>query len=204
MPVIGVDGAGARPAAGRGRTASAPALDELLPRADFVILTDAAHAGDRRLDESRAVPAHEAGGVFINIGRGMTTRLDDLVAALHAGEIAGAGAGRVREEPLPADHPLWTTPSVLITPHTAGYRPLSRRAALRDPERRIAAASRPASRCATSSTKQFGFRGAVALEEEFEQARLEVGPTVFDWLVEIIEIHCVDGEDQGRMELVLD
>jgi hypothetical protein len=38
----------------------------------------------------------------------------------------------------------------------------------------------------------------VALEEEFEQARLGVGPTVFDWLVEIIEIHCVDGEDQGR------
>ena len=33
---------------------------------------------------------------FINIGRGMTTRLDDLVAALRAGEIAGAGARRLR------------------------------------------------------------------------------------------------------------
>jgi phosphoglycerate dehydrogenase-like enzyme len=60
---------------------------------------------------------------FINIGRGMTTRLDDLVAALRAGEIAGAGLDVFEQEPLPADHPLWTLPGVLITPHTAGYGP---------------------------------------------------------------------------------
>ena len=60
---------------------------------------------------------------FINIGRGMTTRLDDLVAALSAGEIAGAGLDVFEQEPLPADHPLWTMPGVLITPHTAGYGP---------------------------------------------------------------------------------
>jgi phosphoglycerate dehydrogenase-like enzyme len=60
---------------------------------------------------------------FINIGRGMTTRLDDLVAALQAGEIAGAGLDVFEQEPLPADHPLWTMPNVLITPHTAGHGP---------------------------------------------------------------------------------
>ena len=60
---------------------------------------------------------------FINIGRGMTTRLDDLVAALNAGEIAGAALDVFEQEPLPADHPLWTMPDVLITPHTAGYGP---------------------------------------------------------------------------------
>jgi phosphoglycerate dehydrogenase-like enzyme len=60
---------------------------------------------------------------FINIGRGMTTRLDDLVAALRAGEIAGAGLDVFEQEPLPADHPLWTMPGVLITPHTAGHGP---------------------------------------------------------------------------------
>ena len=58
---------------------------------------------------------------FINIGRGMTTRLDDLVAALRAGEIAGAGLDVFEQEPLPADHPLWTMPGVLITPHMAGH-----------------------------------------------------------------------------------
>jgi len=58
---------------------------------------------------------------FINIGRGMTTRLDDLVAALRAGEIAGAALDVFEQEPLPADHPLWTTPGVLLTPHVAGH-----------------------------------------------------------------------------------
>ena len=62
-------------------------------------------------------------GFFINIGRGMTTRLDDLVAALEAGEIAGAGLDVFETEPLPADHKLWTLPGVLITPHTAGHGP---------------------------------------------------------------------------------
>lgn len=60
---------------------------------------------------------------FINIGRGMTTRLDDLVAALSAGEIGGAGLDVFEQEPLPPDHPLWSMPNVLITPHMAGYGP---------------------------------------------------------------------------------
>ena len=63
------------------------------------------------------------GAFFINIGRGMTTRLDDLVAALQAGEIAGAGLDVYETEPLPADHPLWTMRGVLMTPHMAGYGP---------------------------------------------------------------------------------
>ena len=60
---------------------------------------------------------------FINIGRGRTTRLDDLVGALRAGEIAGAGLDVYEQEPLPADHPLWAMPGVLMTPHTAGHGP---------------------------------------------------------------------------------
>jgi phosphoglycerate dehydrogenase-like enzyme len=60
---------------------------------------------------------------FINIGRGRTTKLDDLVAVLKAGEIAGAGLDVFEQEPLPAGHLLWTLPNVLITPHTAGYGP---------------------------------------------------------------------------------
>ena len=81
---------------------------------------------------------------FINIGRGMTTRLDDLVAALRAGEIAGAGLDVFEQEPLPADHPLWTMPGVLITPHTAGPRPVSRRAPLRGADRQLPALRRRA------------------------------------------------------------
>ena len=60
---------------------------------------------------------------FINIGRGMTVRLDDLVDALNSGEIAGAGLDVYEIEPLPADHPLWRAPNVLLTPHTAAFGP---------------------------------------------------------------------------------
>ena len=58
---------------------------------------------------------------LINIGRGMTVRLDDLAGALQAGEIAGAGLDVFEIEPLPSDHPLWTSPNVLM--HTAGFGP---------------------------------------------------------------------------------
>jgi phosphoglycerate dehydrogenase-like enzyme len=79
---------------------------------------------------------------LINIGRGMTVKLDDLADALRAGEIAGAGLDVFEREPLPAGHPLWTMPGVLITPHTAGYGPYldeRRYAILRDNCRRFAA-----------------------------------------------------------------
>jgi phosphoglycerate dehydrogenase-like enzyme len=62
-------------------------------------------------------------GYLINIGRGGCVVLDDLVEALHAGEIAGAGLDVFQIEPLPPEHPLWTTPGVLITPHVAGVGP---------------------------------------------------------------------------------
>ena len=60
---------------------------------------------------------------FINIGRGKTTRLDDLVTALNSGRLAGAGLDVFEEEPLPSNHALWSAPNVLLTPHTAGYGP---------------------------------------------------------------------------------
>jgi phosphoglycerate dehydrogenase-like enzyme len=99
------------------------ALDELLPRADFVILTvPHTPATEGFMDRSR-FQRMKRSAFFINIGRGGTTKLDDLVAALEAGEIAGAGLDVFEQEPLPAGHRLWTLPNVLITPHTAGYGP---------------------------------------------------------------------------------
>src|SRR5437764_59812 len=112
-----------RPALGVGELHRSAALDEQLPRADFVILT-VPHTPETEGFMNRArFRRMKRTAFFINIGRGMTTRLDDLVAALQAGEIAGAGLDVFEREPLPADHPLWTMPGVLITPHTAGYGP---------------------------------------------------------------------------------
>lgn len=57
---------------------------------------------------------------YINIGRGKTTKMDDLVAALQSGEIAGAGLDVTTPEPLPEDSPLWDMKNVILTPHDAG------------------------------------------------------------------------------------
>ena len=60
---------------------------------------------------------------FINIGRGMTTRLNDLNHALRSGQIGGAALDVYEIEPLPADHPLWDAPNTILTPHVAAYGP---------------------------------------------------------------------------------
>ena len=123
MRVIGVDARRAEAPPGVAELHRPDALDSLLPRADFVILT-VPHTPETEGFMHRArFQLMKRTGFFINIGRGMTTRLDDLAAAIQAGDIAGAGLDVFEREPLPADHPLWTMPGVLITPHTAGFGP---------------------------------------------------------------------------------
>ena len=99
------------------------ALDELLPRADFVILTVPHTPATEGFFNRARFAAMKPSAFFINIGRGMTTRLDDLVDALNAKEIAGAALDVFEIEPLPEGHPLWTMPNVLLTPHMAGHGP---------------------------------------------------------------------------------
>ena len=99
------------------------ALDELLPRADFVILTVPHTPQTEGFFNAARFARMKKSAFFINIGRGMTTKLDDLVGALNAGTIAGAALDVYEIEPLPSDHPLWTMPNVLLTPHMAGHGP---------------------------------------------------------------------------------
>src|SRR4029077_8217573 len=90
MTGIGGDERRAAPPPGVAELHRAAALDELLPRADFVILT-VPHTPETEGFMNRArFQRMKRSAFFINIGRGMTTRLDDLVGALKAGEIAVA------------------------------------------------------------------------------------------------------------------
>jgi phosphoglycerate dehydrogenase-like enzyme len=98
-------------------------LDALLPRADFVILTIPHTPETEGLFDAARFAKMKPSAFFINIGRGMTTRLDALNQVLRDGTIAGAALDVYEIEPLPADHPLWDTPNVLMTPHSAGYGP---------------------------------------------------------------------------------
>jgi phosphoglycerate dehydrogenase-like enzyme len=98
-------------------------LDDALRRADVVVVTlphtpETVGLFDRgRFDRMRPT------AWFINVGRGAVVVLDDLVAVLREGGLAGAALDVFETEPLPADHPLWGMENVLITPHVAGYAP---------------------------------------------------------------------------------
>ena len=94
-------------------------LDDLLPSADFVITTVPHTPETEFMWNAERFRRMKPSAYFINIGRGMTAKLDDLTAALQAGDIAGAGLDVFEVEPLPADHPLWQQENVLITPHVA-------------------------------------------------------------------------------------
>jgi phosphoglycerate dehydrogenase-like enzyme len=123
MTVLGVDARRKDAPPGVSELHRPDDLDALLPRADFVILTVPHTPATEGFMNRTRFKRMRRGAFFINIGRGKTTRLDDLVAALKAGEIAGAGLDVFEEEPLPAEHPLWTMAGVLLTPHTAGFGP---------------------------------------------------------------------------------
>ncbi|HET7344165.1 MAG TPA: D-2-hydroxyacid dehydrogenase [Methylomirabilota bacterium] len=123
MHVMGVDARRTDAPPGVLKLDGPDALDALLPLADFVILTVPHTPETEGLMHRARLQRMKRSAFFINIGRGRTTRLDDLVAALRAGELAGAALDVYEQEPLPADHPLWTLPNVLLTPHTAGHGP---------------------------------------------------------------------------------
>ena len=63
------------------------------------------------------------GAIVINAGRGNALVEADLIAALNAGHLRAAVLDVFRVEPLPPDDPLWSTPGVHITSHTAGPTP---------------------------------------------------------------------------------
>ena len=58
------------------------------------------------------------GALLVNGARGTLVRTDDLCAELASGRLLAA-LDVTDPEPLPADHPLWNLPNVLITPHAA-------------------------------------------------------------------------------------
>ena len=94
-------------------------LDTHLPQADFVVLTTPHSPETEGMFNAAKFQLMRSSAFFINIGRGMTTKLDDLTEAINSGLIAGAGLDVYEIEPLPKDHPLWSMQNVILTPHVA-------------------------------------------------------------------------------------
>ncbi len=92
-------------------------LPELASRADVIVNATPLVPATEDLFDAAFFRAAKEGSYFINIGRGESVVTDDLMAALRSGRVAGAGLDVTDPEPLPADHPLWRMPRVVITPH---------------------------------------------------------------------------------------
>jgi phosphoglycerate dehydrogenase-like enzyme len=103
-------------------------LSDLLPDADVVVNLLPLTEATRGAFAARELEAMRDGGLYVNAGRGATTDTGALVAALQAGHIR-AVLDVVDPEPLPSEHPLWTAPGVMISPHSAGDTPGADRAA---------------------------------------------------------------------------
>ncbi|OPJ64442.1 D-2-hydroxyacid dehydrogenase [Clostridium oryzae] len=96
-------------------------LDTLLPKADIVALCLPGTKTTYHLFTRDRFNLMKKDAVILNVGRGSLICSEDLCDALENRIISGAGLDVTEQEPLPAEHRLWDTPGVVITPHISGY-----------------------------------------------------------------------------------
>ena len=94
-------------------------LDALLPTADVVVLVTPLNANTRGLLDARRLALLPAGALVVNVGRGPVLDTAAILAETASGRLHAA-LDVTDPEPLPAGHPLWQVPNVIITPHMAG------------------------------------------------------------------------------------
>jgi len=99
-------------------------VHRLLPETDILINILPAVPDTLGIIDAAVLGALPKSAWLINVGRGATVDEAALRTALIDGEIAGAALDVTGTEPLPDGDPLWTAPNLIITPHTAGGRPL--------------------------------------------------------------------------------
>jgi phosphoglycerate dehydrogenase-like enzyme len=93
-------------------------LPALLPQADIVILIVPLTAETHGMFTAEKIARMRPGALLVNAARGPVVATDALVAALQEGRIHAA-VDVTDPEPLPPEHPLWSAPNCLITPHVA-------------------------------------------------------------------------------------
>ncbi|MGQ0483374.1 MAG: D-2-hydroxyacid dehydrogenase [Pseudonocardia sp.] len=95
-------------------------LPRLLPDCDYLVLAAPLTEQTRGVVDAELLARLPATARLINVGRGALVVQDDLVDALRSGRLAGAALDVFATEPLPAEHPLWTLPGVIVSPHMSG------------------------------------------------------------------------------------
>jgi phosphoglycerate dehydrogenase-like enzyme len=117
-------------------------LPALIPQADVVVAALPLVPATTNLFDAKMFARMKPSAFFINVGRGGSVVTNDLVAALNAGTIAGAGLDVTEPEPLPKDHALWKAKNIIITPHMSAQSDLgqaARELILREQVRRFVA-----------------------------------------------------------------
>ena len=94
-------------------------LPDLLPDHDVVVVIVPLTDATRGLFDAPMLGRMPDGALLVNVARGAVVDTDALVAECAAGRLHAA-LDVTDPEPLPEDHPLWTTPGVLVTPHVGG------------------------------------------------------------------------------------
>jgi phosphoglycerate dehydrogenase-like enzyme len=119
----------ARPIAVSRSTADAEDVAAVFPRerirdalaeADAVVICTAGDETSHHLVGAAELAAMKPKAHIVNVARGSIIDEAALIAALEGGRIAGAGLDVNEVEPLPADHPLWDMPNVILSPHIGG------------------------------------------------------------------------------------
>ena len=121
MRVLGIDPRVTERPAGMAALATPDQPEVCLGEADFVVLTTPETPDTVGMFDSSLFARMKRGAYFINIARGRWVVTADLVEALRSGHPAAAGLDVADPEPLLSNHPLWSMPNVLITPHVAIY-----------------------------------------------------------------------------------
>lgn len=94
-------------------------LDAFLARTDILIcLLPLTPQTEGMLDAALFTRLPE-GAMLVQVGRGRQTDQEALLAALDSGHLSAAWLDVTEPEPLPQDHPLWSHPRVIVTPHIA-------------------------------------------------------------------------------------
>jgi phosphoglycerate dehydrogenase-like enzyme len=103
-----------------GPVAGPDGFHEALGRADHVLDALPLTEGTRAMFDDKAFDAMRPSAHFVNVGRGATVDEPALIDAIRSGAIAGASLDVFVEEPLPTDSPLWSMPTVAVSPHISG------------------------------------------------------------------------------------